>query len=332
MPSRLSGGDTPRPYLASGTSHSNRPPSLGHETRTLLRQYHLLPKRGLGQSFLVSPAIRDLILRAAEVGPQDLVVEIGPGTGVLTDGLAERAGRLIAIERDPGLHRLLADHLSDHPNVSLICGDALEFDFIDVIGNMFPAYKRAKLVSNLPYSVATPLILQLIPLRRCFSFLLVMVQREVAQRLLAAPNEEGYSALTLRCRYEADVSAVAQVSRTAFYPRPAVDSTLVRLDLLPGPRVSVQSPDLLFRIVRAAFGQRRKMLRNALLHADIMADSTALERALVDADIDPKRRGETLSLDEFARLADRLYAMGMLPTDPPHLNPLPQGGGERRAC
>src|SRR5574337_1746199 len=140
MPSRLSVGDTPRPYLASGTSHSNRPPSLGHETRTLLRRYHLLPKRGLGQSFLVSPAIRDLILRAAEVGPQDLVVESGPGTGVLTDGLAERAGRLIAIERDPGLHRLLADRLSDHLNVSLICGDALEFDFIDVIGNMFPAY------------------------------------------------------------------------------------------------------------------------------------------------------------------------------------------------
>lgn len=309
MPSRLSGGDTPRPYLASGISRSNRPPSLGHETRALLRQYHLLPKRGLGQSFLVSPAIRDLILRAAEVGPQDLVVEIGPGTGVLTDGLAERAGRLIAIERDPGLHRLLADRLSDHPNVSLICGDALKFDFIDVIGNMLPTYKRAKLVSNLPYSVATPLILQLIPLRRYFSFLLVMVQREVAQRLLAAPNEEGYSALTLRCRYEADASAVAQVSRTAFYPRPAVDSTLVRLDLLPRPRVSVQSPDLLFRIVRAAFGQRRKMLRNALLHADIMAEPAALERTLVDADIDPKRRGETLSLDEFARLADRLYAI-----------------------
>ncbi|MDD5558106.1 16S rRNA (adenine(1518)-N(6)/adenine(1519)-N(6))-dimethyltransferase RsmA [Candidatus Methylomirabilis sp.] len=312
MPSRLSGGDTPRPYLASGTSHSNRPPSLGHETRTLLRQYHLLPKRGLGQSFLISPAIRDLILRAAEVGPQDLVVEIGPGTGVLTDGLAERAGRLIAIERDPGLHRLLADRLSNHPKVSLICDDALEFDFIDVIGNMLPAYKRAKLVSNLPYSVATPLILQLIPLRQCFSFLLVMVQREVAQRLLATPNEEGYSALTLRCRYEADVSAVAQVSRTAFYPRPAVDSTLVRLDLLPGPRVSVQSPDLLFRIVRAAFGQRRKMLRNALMHADIIAEPTALERTLVDADIDPKRRGETLSLDEFARLADRLYAMHVI--------------------
>src|SRR5574337_2102028 len=315
-----------------GTSHVNRPPSLGYETRALLRQYHLLPKRGLGQSFLISPAIRNLILDAADVGPQDLVVEIGPGTGVLTEGLAERAGWLVAIERDPGLHQLLADRFGDRPRVSLICGDALGFDFVSVLGKMFPAHTQAKLVSNLPYSVATPMILQLISLRQCFSFLLVMVQRAVAQRRLAAPGEEGYSALTLRCRYETEASAMAHVSRTAFYPRPAVDSTLVRLDLLPGPRVSVQSPDLLFRIVRAAFGQRRKMLRNALLHADIMAESTALERALVDADIDPKRRGETLSLDEFARLADRLYAMGMLPTDPPHLNPLPQGGGERRAC
>jgi 16S rRNA (adenine1518-N6/adenine1519-N6)-dimethyltransferase len=295
-----------------GTSHSDRPPSLGHETRALLRQYHLLPKRGLGQSFLVSAAVRDLILRAAEVGPDDLVVEIGPGTGVLTEGLAERAGRLIAIERDPGLHRLLAERLGDRPTVSLVCDDALGFDYVRVLGEMFPAYKQAKLVSNLPYSVATPLILQLIRLRQCFSFLLVMVQREVAQRLLAAPGEEGYSALTLRCRYEAEASAVTHVSRTAFYPRPAVDSTLIRLDLLPGPRVAVQSPDLLFRIVRAAFGQRRKMLRNALLHAGIMAEPAALERTLMDLDIDPKRRGETLSLDEFARLADRLYAMHVI--------------------
>ncbi|WP_239993239.1 16S rRNA (adenine(1518)-N(6)/adenine(1519)-N(6))-dimethyltransferase RsmA [Candidatus Methylomirabilis limnetica] len=327
MPSRFSGGNKPRPYLTSGTSHSNRPPSLGHETRALLRQYHLLPKRGLGQSFLIAPTVRDLILRAAEVEPHDLVVEIGPGTGVLTEGLAERAGWLMAIERDPGLHRLLVDRLKDHPRVSLICDDALSFDFVSVLDEMFPGHKPAKLVSNLPYSVATPLILQLIPLRQHFSFLLVMVQREVAQRLLAAPNEEGYSALTLRCHYEADVSVVAQVSRTAFYPKPAVDSTIVRLDLLHGPRVSVQSPDLLFRIVRAAFGQRRKMLRNALLHADIMAEPTALERTLVDADIDPKRRGETLSLDEFAKLADRLHAMGMFLPTPPH-SPLSPTVGE----
>src|SRR3990172_11189467 len=110
-----------------------RSPSLGHETRALLRQYHLLPKRGLGQSFLIAPTIRDLILHAADVGPEDLVVEIGPGTGVLTEGLAERAGWLMAIERDPGLHRLLVDRLSNHPRVSLICDDALSFDFVSVL-------------------------------------------------------------------------------------------------------------------------------------------------------------------------------------------------------
>ncbi|MBZ0168401.1 dimethyladenosine transferase [Candidatus Methylomirabilis lanthanidiphila] len=300
------------------TSHSNRPLSLGHETRALLRQYRLLPKRGLGQSFLISTAVRDLILRTADIGSQDIVVEIGPGTGVLTEGLAERAGWLMAIERDPGLHRLLVERLGDRPRVSLICGDALEFDFARVLADMFPAHQPAKLVSNLPYSVATPLILQLIPLRRHFSFLLVMVQREVAQRLLAEPGEEGYSALTLRCRYEADVTAVAQVPRTAFYPKPAVDSTLVRLDLLPEPRVTVRSPDLLFRVVRAAFGQRRKMVRNALLQAGIMAEPAALEQTMADVEIDPKRRGETLSLDEFARLADRLYAVRSVHPDTSH--------------
>lgn len=290
-----------------GRKPLNGSPSLAGQTRALLRQYHLLPKRGLGQSFLVSPTVRDLTLHAAELGPDDLVVEIGPGTGVLTEGLAEGAGWLVAIERDPGIYRLLADRLGGRPRLSLICGDALAFDYVNFLDETFPGHGRAKMVSNLPYSVATPLILRLIRLPRCFSFLLVMLQREVAHRLLAAPGEDGYSALTLRCRYEADATAVAQVSRAAFYPRPAVDSTLVRLDLLPRPRVSVQSPALLFRVVRAAFGQRRKTLRNALLGGGIMADSTALERTLADVDIDPKRRGETLTLDEYVRLADRLH-------------------------
>ncbi|MGH7412384.1 MAG: 16S rRNA (adenine(1518)-N(6)/adenine(1519)-N(6))-dimethyltransferase RsmA [Candidatus Methylomirabilis sp.] len=287
----------------------DRPRSLGHETRRLLRHYGLVARKSLGQSFLIAPTVRDLILQAAELGPGDLVVEIGPGTGVLTEPLAERAGAVLAIERDPGFHRLLVEQIGNRPGLSLICGDALDFDYVTVLGDMLRADQRAKLVSNLPYSVATPLILQLIGLQRCFSSLLVMVQREVAQRLLAAPGQEGYSALTLRCRYEAEATAVAQVPRSAFYPRPAVDSTLIRLDLLSRPRVSVRRPDLLFRVVRAAFGQRRKTLRNALARSGILTDSTALEQALLEVNIDPKRRGETLDLQEFARLADQLDAM-----------------------
>lgn len=291
-----------------GRKGVERVSSLGQQTRSLLRHYHLAPRRGLGQSFLIAPTVRDLILHAAELRPDDLVVEIGPGTGVLTEGLAEKAGWLVAIEQDPGLHQLLADRFRNRPRVSLICGDGLVFDYPRFLGEMFPGHGRAKLVSNLPYSVATPLILRLIRLHRCFSFLLVMVQREVAKRLLALPGEAGYSALTVRCRYEADATAVTQVRRTAFYPRPAVDSTLVRLDLLPRPKVSVQCPDLLFRLVRAAFGQRRKTVRNALLGGGIVADSTVLERILADVGIDPKRRGETLDLPEFAKLADHLRA------------------------
>lgn len=285
-----------------------RLPSLRRETRALLQQYLLLPKRGLGQSFLISPTVRDLILDAAELGPDDLAIEIGPGTGVLTEGLAERAGWLVAIERDPGLYRLLQDRLGSRPRISLMCDDALTVDYEHILDEIFPGHGRAKVVSNLPYSVATPLIIRLVRLHGRIASLLVMVQREVAQRLLAAPGEKGYSALTLRCHYEADTVAVTHVSRTAFYPRPAVDSTVVRLALLPRPRVSVQCPDLLFRIVRAAFGQRRKTIRNALLGGRILADAPALDRALAEEKIDPKRRGETLALDEFARLADHLHA------------------------
>jgi len=306
---------------------ADRSSSLGHQTRTLLRQYHVQPRRGLGQSFLIAPTVRDLILRAAQLARDDLVVEIGPGTGVLTEGLADQAGTVVAIERDPGLHRLLVWRLGDRPRLSLICADALVFDYASFLGEKLRQGRRAKLVSNLPYSVATPLILRLLPLHRVFSFLLVMLQREVAQRLLAAPGQEGYSALTVRCAYEAEATAVGKVSRTAFHPKPDVDSTLVRLNLLSRPRVPVKRPELMFRIVRAAFGQRRKTLRNALLGAGMMADSTALEQALLDVNIDPKRRGETLTLDEFARLADHLDAMGRFPPDSPH-PPLSPTGGE----
>ena len=306
---------------------ADRSSSLGHQTRTLLRQYQVQPRRGLGQSFLIAPAVRDLILRAAQLSPDDLVVEIGPGTGVLTEGLADQAGTVVAIERDPGLHRLLVGRLGDRPRLSLICADALVFNYTSFLPEKLRPLGRAKLVSNLPYSVATPLIIRLLSLHRVFSFLLVMVQREVAQRLLAAPGQEGYSALTLRCSYEAEATAVGKVSRTAFHPKPDVDSTLVRLNLLSRPRVAVKRPELLFRVVRAAFGQRRKTLRNALLGAGMMADSTAMERALFDVDIDPKRRGETLTLGEFAKLADHLDAMGTFPSDPPH-PPLSPTGGE----
>jgi 16S rRNA (adenine1518-N6/adenine1519-N6)-dimethyltransferase len=283
-----------------------RPPSLERETRQLLRQYHLLPRKGLGQTFLIAPKIRELILESARVGPDDLVVEVGPGTGVLTEALATRAGRLVAIERDPGFYRLLVERLGDRRGLVLIQADALAFDYATILSKMLRKDRRARLVSNLPYSIATPLILRLIRLKQCFSDLLVMVQREVAQRLVAAPGTKGYSALTVRCRYDADALVVGWVPRTAFYPRPAVDSALVRLDLLPEPRVPARRPDLLFRIVRAAFGQRRKTLRNALLNSGLFPDAAALEQALREAGVDPKRRGETLDLGEFARLADRL--------------------------
>jgi len=296
---------------------------LERQTRALLRRYELRPRKGLGQSFLVSSAVRDLMLRAAALGPDDLVLEIGPGTGTLTEGLVERAGRVIAIERDPGLFRVLAERLGARPSLRLLCADALTVDYMALLGESLTPPHRAKVVSNLPYSVATPLILRLIRLREHISSLLVMVQREVAQRLLARPGQEGYSSLTLCCQYHAEVEAVAQVSAAAFYPRPAVDSTLVRLELLPSPRVTVRSPDLLFRVVRAAFGQRRKTIRNALLGGGIVADSTSLERILARVDIDPKRRGETLALTEFARLADHLHATGMSPPEPlpPPLSP-----------
>ena len=278
------------------------------------------PKRRLGQSFLIDARIRDLIVKAAEVGSNDLVVEIGAGTGTLTLALAEAAGGVLALEIDPGLFRILEERLKGiggfaaircgevgtwvhigSENVILFCEDALQFDFAAYLQG-----RKAQVVANLPYSVATPLILRLLSLKGLFSSLLLMLQQEVAQRLLALPGGKEYGALTVACRYQADVTLVAKVPKEAFYPRPKVSSALVRLDPLPEPRLKLRDPSLFFQVVRAAFGKRRKMLRNALLQAPVVSDREALEQAFKISGIDPRRRGETLSIEEFSRLSDAI--------------------------
>lgn len=275
--------------------------SLLRETRRLLAEHGIRPKKRLGQSFLIDARIRDLIVKAAEVGPEDLVVEIGAGTGTLTLALAEAAGGVLALEIDPGLFRILEEKLRGKEGVTLFCGDALQFDFAAYLGD-----RQAKVVANLPYSVATPLILRLLSMKGLFFSFLLMLQREVAQRLLALPGGKEYGALTVACRYQADVKLVAKVPKEAFYPRPKVSSTLVRLDPLPEPGLKLRDPSLFFQVVRAAFGKRRKMLRNALLQASIVSDREALEQAFSISGIDPRRRGETLSIEEFGRLSDAL--------------------------
>jgi 16S rRNA (adenine1518-N6/adenine1519-N6)-dimethyltransferase len=251
----------------------------------------------------VDPRLRDAIVAAAGVKPGHLVVEIGPGTGVLTEALLHAGASVLAVELDRGLAAALSETVGRDPRLRVVVADALRFDFHAHLG-AHPERGRIRVVANIPYYITTPLILRLLPCRELFETLFLMMQQEVAERIMASPGGKAYGALTLHCQYHAEVRPLLAAPRTAFYPIPEVDSTLVRFDLLDAPRVSVPGPDRLFGVIRAAFGQRRKTLRNALRRAGWPA--AALDAGLAACGIAGGRRGETLTLQEFARLSEAL--------------------------
>lgn len=276
---------------------------LGPRTRAILATRGLRPQKARGQHFLVDAQVRDAIVAAAGVGPGDTVVEIGPGTGTLTEALLHCGASVYAVELDRELAAVLPEVLGHPPALTVRVGDALRFDFA---AHFFdhPACGRIRVVANIPYYITTPLILRLLRCRAVFCTLHLTVQREVADRIGAGPGSKTYGALTLACQYWAAVRPVLAISRRAFHPVPAVDSTLLRFDLRDAPPVSVSKPGRLFRVIRAAFGQRRKTLRNALQGGGWAV--RVLEQALGACGIAGQRRGETLTLEEFARLSDAL--------------------------
>lgn len=279
--------------------------SILAETRRLLLTHGLRPQKRLGQSFLVDRNILSKILEAGELKPEDRVLEIGAGVGTLTHALAERSRRIVAVEIAPKLFDILQEALRDKTQVTLVHGDALRLDF----GPFLREERPWKVIANLPYSIVTPLVTRLLDLSDCFSLLLLMVQKEVAERLTASPGGKTYGSLSVLAQYYADVRVAARIPRSAFYPRPRVDSVLLRLEPLPAPRVAPGDPALFFRLVRTAFGHRRKTLQNVLIRSGwISLDREEIRAVLARTGIDPHRRGETLSLQEFHRLADELLS------------------------
>ena len=276
---------------------------LGSRTRAILAARGLRPRKARGQHFLVDARVRDAIVAAAGVGPGDTVVEIGPGTGTLTEALLRCGASVCAVELDRELAAALPEVLGHPPALTVWVADALRFDFA---AHLFdhPARGRIRVVANIPYYITTALVLRLLRCRALFCTLHLTVQREVAERIGAGPGSKTYGALTLACQYWATARSVLAIPRTAFHPVPEVDSRLVRFDLRDAPPVSVSNPARLFRVIRAAFGQRRKTLRNALQGGGWAM--TVLEGALGACGIAGQRRGETLTLEEFARLSEAL--------------------------
>src|SRR5215510_5027432 len=259
--------------------------------RDLLAAHDRGPSRALGQHFLADPNLARKIVRLADVGASDRVLEIGPGVGSLTVALAETGAHVVALELDRYMLPVLDEVVGDAPNVEVAQGDALVVDLAALMGGPGQASEWA-CVSNLPYNVATPMVVRLLEEFPAMSRCLVMVQREVGERLVAGPGTKAYGAVSLKVAYYADARLVDTVAATVFVPPPNVASALVRLDRHPAPPVDVPSPDALFALVRAGFAQRRKTLRRALEPA-LGARTEAVLRA---AGVDPRTRAEALVL------------------------------------
>jgi 16S rRNA (adenine1518-N6/adenine1519-N6)-dimethyltransferase len=259
----------------------------------------LSPRRRFGQNFLVREEIAERIVEHAHLHEDDVAVEIGPGAGALTLRLARRVRHLVAVEKDAGLADYLREECGDVPRITIVEGDFLEFDLAAAAA----AHGVAKLVvvGNIPYNVTTPILEHLFAARGVVRSAVLLVQREYAQRLAAAAGTPEYGSLTLFARYHALMEPLMTVGAGAFWPRPEVDSMLVRFFLREHPPVDAPEA-LLFRIIRASFQQRRKQLQNTLENA-LGLPRAAVERLGRQAGISLARRGETLTLDEFARLA-----------------------------
>ncbi|MCR6545227.1 16S rRNA (adenine(1518)-N(6)/adenine(1519)-N(6))-dimethyltransferase RsmA [Dehalobacterium formicoaceticum] len=280
-------------------------------TREIINKYGLRMHKTLGQNFLIEPKFIEKIMEAAEIKDNQVVVEIGPGIGALTQGLAEKAAGVIALEIDRGLIDVLQDIFREKTNVHVVHGDALKVDFDLLVQEQMG--KRAipyKVVANLPYYITTPIIMRLLEGGFHFSSLVLMVQKEVARRMAALPGTKDYGALSIGVQYFCKPQLITTVPPTVFYPKPEVESTVIRLDKRERPAVVVTNEKIFFALVKAAFGQRRKTLLNALSNSGYPLNKEEWQHLLEMSRLDPKRRGETLSLEEFAVLANHLSDKG----------------------
>lgn len=271
--------------------------------KRIASKYGFVFKKGLGQNFLSSQDVLEEIAIAAEIDGSG-VIEIGPGFGVLTNELAKRAEKVLALEIDERLIPILADTLSEYDNVKVINQDVLKTDVKKLIEEEFGG-EKISVAANLPYYITTPIITGLIEGQLPLKNLVVMVQKEVADRITAEPGSKNYGAISVLCQYYTRTELVTIVGADEFVPPPKVDSAVVKMAFCDEPAVSVRDEKMFFRTVKAAFSQRRKTLLNCLV-ANFPQNKEEISEIMTSVGIEPTRRGETLSLEEFAKLSDAL--------------------------
>lgn len=277
-------------------------------TSEIIEKYQFDFRKKFGQNFLIDNHILDKIVEAADITREDCILEIGPGIGTLTQRLAEAAGEVVAVEIDKNLIPILNETLADYDNVTILNEDILKMDIHEIAKQH--GGKPLKVVANLPYYITTPIIMALFESHVPLISVTVMVQKEVADRMCVGPGTKEYGALSLAVQYYAKPEIITKVPASCFIPRPNVDSTVIRLTRYEKPPVEVRDEDWLFAVMRASFNQRRKTLANGLANAgNLGLNRQQVENALSGMGLSLTIRGETLTLNQFAALSDRLYAV-----------------------
>lgn len=278
-------------------------------TKDRMKLLGIKPAKSLGQNFLNDMRVVQEIVYCAELTKEDLVIEVGPGLGTMTERLAEEAGLVIAVEIDRALVPVLEAVLSEHSNIKLVQGDILKTDIKKLIAENIGDLKRVKVVANLPYYITTPVILSFLEQQIDeIASMTFMVQKEVAQRMTASPGGKEYGALTVATGYFSEAKICFTVPPHCFIPQPSVDSAVIRLDIRKEPPFALEDKDFFFKVVRASFCQRRKMLANSLANAPYLGISR--DEAVKCIELlgkDARIRGETLSPEEFAKLSNLIF-------------------------
>ncbi|KIO67785.1 hypothetical protein B4065_1850 [Caldibacillus thermoamylovorans] len=279
-------------------------------TRAILEKYGFTFKKSLGQNFLIDTNILNNIVDHAEITPESGVIEIGAGIGALTEQLAKRCKKVLAFEIDQRLLPILEDTLSPYPHVSVVHQDFLKADVHQAIETYLQEVKDNAIVANLPYYVTTPIIMKCLEDHLPFRSMVIMMQKEVGNRITAKPGTKDYGSLTIAIQYYTTAEIVMNVPKTVFIPQPNVDSAVVKLTKRDQPVVAVKDEQFFFTIIKFSFAQRRKTILNNLVSQleNGKEKKEWIIAALEKADIDPTRRGETLTIEEFAKLSDGLLA------------------------
>lgn len=280
--------------------------SLAYKTKQIIKKYEFSFKKNFGQNFLVDERVLDKIINAADINANDLIIEVGPGIGTLTQAMAKKAGKVISVEIDKTLVPILGELLVDYSNIEIINEDILKVDINSIIEKYKSMGMSVKMVANLPYNITTPIIMNILERHIPMDSLTVMIQKEVAYRMNAKPSTKDYGSLSLVTQYYCEPYLVANVPQNCFMPRPNVDSAVIKLSILDKPPVDCNDESFMFEFIKAAFSQRRKTLVNCLSSNSIVnLSKEEIGKVLNSLGYDERVRGESLNLLDYAKLSNK---------------------------